>query len=88
VGQEKFQRLGDSSTHGGATIEASPTTHADGIKVARVGDKFLCPIHGIVTHVEGSVNTYADGKKIACVNDLISCGALCTGASATTSAES
>jgi len=83
----KFQRLGDSSTHGGETITASPTTAADGIKVARIGDEFDCPIHGKVTHVEGSPTTKADGIPICRVGDLISCGARCTGASPTTSAE-
>jgi len=83
----RFQRIGDSSTHGGATVTGSPTTHADGKKVARVGDKFMCPIHGMQTHVSGSPTTHADGRKIARVGDLISCGAVCTGASPTTSAD-
>lgn len=83
----KFQRLGDSSTHGGVTITASPTTHADGIRVARIGDLFLCPLHGLVVHVQGSPTTHAEARSICRVGDLISCGALCTGASATTSAE-
>lgn len=78
------QRVGDSSTHGGATVSGSPTTHADGIPVARVGDPFSCPIHGMQVHVAGSPTTHADGIPICRVGDAISCGASCTGASPTT----
>ena len=83
----KWQRVGDSSTHGGATIAGSPTTHAEGIPVARIGDPFACPIHGIVSHSSGSPTTHAEGIPICRVGDAISCGASCTGASPTTSAE-
>ncbi|HBF51795.1 MAG TPA: hypothetical protein DDX04_17215 [Massilia sp.] len=34
--------LGDKTSHGGAVIEASPTSDAGGKGIARVGDKTAC----------------------------------------------
>jgi uncharacterized Zn-binding protein involved in type VI secretion len=65
----------DTSTHGGAVVSGSPTLSSDGLPVARIGDLFACPIHGLRTIVSGSTREFADGIGIARIGDPISCGA-------------
>jgi len=80
-------RKGDPNSHGGVTLQGSPTTFAEGIPVARIGDTATCPIHGTVTHVEGGMVTFADVLNVCRVGDKLSCGAVCLGASPSTFAE-
>lgn len=72
-------RLGDSGTHGGSVITASPDVWAEGQRVARVGDTYNCPTHGPNPIVTGSPNTTANGQAIARVGDSTACGATLTG---------
>lgn len=41
--------------------------------VARVGDKHICPVHGVNMVVEGS-NSTIDGRGIARLGDKCACG--------------
>ena len=42
-------------------------------KVARVGDKHICPVHGVNRIAQGSRSTI-DGRAIARLGDLCECG--------------
>lgn len=72
----KVARLGDPGSHGGVIVTASPDVYANGIKVARIGDTYACPIHGPNPIVEGSPDVYANDRKVARVGDATACGAV------------
>lgn len=67
-------RLGDPHTHGGNVITAAPNTEINGKRVARRGDKAVCPKkgHGVVTIVEGDPSWSVEGHKCSCGCALIS----------------
>lgn len=67
-------RLGDPHTHGGKVITAAPNTEINGKRVARRGDKAVCPKkgHGVVTIVEGDPSWSVEGHKCSCGCALIS----------------
>lgn len=44
-------RIGDSISHGGAIIEGSGNVFAEGLGVARMGDKVYCSEHELQTIV-------------------------------------
>lgn len=67
--------LGDKTSHGGAVIEASPTSDAGGKGIARVGDKATCPKHGPNPIVSGDNTLIVDGKPAARNGDKTACGA-------------
>ena len=71
-------RLGDTSSHGGAIASASLTVFADGIGVARQGDSFNCPIHGMKTLNANQSVLFADGLAIITVGATATCGAVIT----------
>lgn len=79
--------LGDTSSHGGAVTSASPSTKVEGIAVARVGDSFVCPIHGGQTITSGSPRWKAEGRPVARTGSSISCGATLIGSAAITTCE-
>lgn len=68
-------RIGDPGSHGGAIVSGSPDVYANGLKVARVGDTYACPLHGANPIVTGSPDTFANGAKVARVGDSTACGA-------------
>ncbi|HRR48407.1 MAG TPA: PAAR domain-containing protein [Bacteroidales bacterium] len=78
----KVSRLGDAVTgycssgiHGyqdGVIIECSPNVNANGIGVARVGDKVRANCGHIGTIVSGALNTNANGRAIARIGDSFS----------------
>lgn len=69
-------RLGDPHTHGGNVITAALTTEINGKRVARRGDKAVCPKkgHGVVTIVEGDPSWSVDGQPVALEGHKCSCG--------------
>ena len=69
-------RLGDKTTHGGAVIEASMHSDTGGLPIARIGDKTVCPLHGIVPIVTGDASMIVDGMPVARTGDLTACGAM------------
>lgn len=68
-------RLGDSSTHGGSVTSASTDTKCNGRGVARNGDSFQCPRHGLETII-ASGSQKCNGRAIARVGDVTTCGAI------------
>lgn len=70
-------RLGDSTTHGGKVVSATANSSVNGIQIARLGDKVVCPIkgHGVTTIVEGDPNWLIDGIPVALEGHKTSCGA-------------
>jgi len=54
---------------------------ANGIAVARVGDKANCVIHGLVLIIDGNPNWKDGGKDVARVGSQCSCGAVITAGS-------
>jgi len=72
---EFIARLGDTGSHGGSILSASPKIKVDGIFVARHGDSYFCNIHGMQTLISGA-KTKADGISIVRVGDSASCGSV------------
>lgn len=68
-------RIGDPGSHGGVVVTGSPDVYVNGLKVARVGDIYACPIHGANPIVSGSPDTYANDSNVARVGDTTACGA-------------
>ena len=68
-------RLGDSSTHGGEVVTSASKWYAEGKLIARKGDSFACPIHGMQTIAEGSQKWECEGLPIARHGDATTCGA-------------
>jgi uncharacterized Zn-binding protein involved in type VI secretion len=74
-------RVGDPGSHGapgiiaGVLTTGSPTAFAEGIPVSRIGDQYVCSLHGPVAMVTGSSKTLADGIGVCRVGDLAACGA-------------
>ena len=69
-------RLGDKTSHGGSVIEASPHSDIDGVAIARMGDKTVCPIHGTSPIISGDATLIVDGKPAARNGDKTGCGAV------------
>jgi uncharacterized Zn-binding protein involved in type VI secretion len=69
-------RLGDPTSHGGKVISASLTHSIDGIGIARVGDKIMCPItgHGVNPIIEGSATYLIGGRMVALHGNRSLCG--------------
>jgi len=75
-------RLGDTSTHGGSVISSAANWRCEGALIARKGDRFDCPIHGLNAISGGSSNWKCEGADIARDGDSTACGAsLISGAS-------
>lgn len=74
-------RLGDTISHGGSIIQASPDVTCNGIKVARQGDAVMCVIHGLQSIAKGSSTVITNGKQTARLGDPITCGAVISSAS-------
>lgn len=68
-------KLGDKTSHGGTVIEASKHSDIDGIGIARMGDKTVCPKHGPGPIVSGDATLIVDGKPAARHGDKTACGA-------------
>lgn len=73
---QRVCRLGDTSSHGGAVASASPDTYCNGIRVARLGDSFACPLHGLQTIASASTTVFVNNRGVARIGDSISCGAV------------
>ncbi|EJN00462.1 PAAR domain-containing protein [Herbaspirillum sp. YR522] len=76
--------LGDKTSHGGSVLEGSAQTLVGGKRVARVGDKVSCPIHGSNSIASGDSTTLVDGAPVARDGDKASCGAVLIASQATT----
>lgn len=72
-------RLNDPTSHGGSVVKVSATHFTvGGIAVACVGDKCVCPVHGIGTITEGDPNHTINGVPVAYHGHKTSCGATLT----------
>ena len=69
--------LGDSTSHGGKVLSASPSSSIQGKPIARLGDKVSCPKcrPGNFVISSASGNHQVDGKPVARDGDAVSCGA-------------
>jgi uncharacterized Zn-binding protein involved in type VI secretion len=75
AGLKPVARLGDTGTHGGAIITGSPNVWVNGRPVARVGDIYACPFHGLNPIIKGSNRTWANQLELARIGDPTACGA-------------
>lgn len=75
----KLARINDGGSHGGKITSASSNVLVNGRGVARQGDTYQCPIHGIST-IQSNLNdkVLVNGKKVARVGSVCSCGATIT----------
>jgi uncharacterized Zn-binding protein involved in type VI secretion len=81
-------RIGDKCTHDAVIVTGSATRFADGIGVARLGDKVACPKHGMTTIQQlTATSVRADGLEVAVVGSICGCGAKILYGSPTTFAE-
>lgn len=76
--------LGDHGSHAGLHIGtvtgAALKVQAEGKRVARVGDAYMCPTHGAQTIVGPGSTTYVvEDHPLARTGDATSCGAIITG---------
>lgn len=72
----RVARIGDQGSHGGVIITGSPDTFANLRNVARIGDTYLCAIHGPNPIVTGSPDTFANLRNVARIGDSTACGAV------------
>ncbi|WP_242221698.1 PAAR domain-containing protein [Shinella zoogloeoides] len=78
----RIVRLGDTGTHGGAVITSASKWKCEGKLIARRGDLYACPIHGVNPIVQGSSRWKCENADIARHGDATACGAsLISGAS-------
>jgi uncharacterized Zn-binding protein involved in type VI secretion len=69
-------RVGDPGSHGGGVITGSPDVFANEKPVARRGDLYDCPIHGVNPIVSASTDTFVNDRGVVRVGDLTLCGAI------------
>jgi uncharacterized Zn-binding protein involved in type VI secretion len=72
---QPFIVLGDSISHGGSVVEASPISTTGGKGIACVGHKVKCRRHGTTEIVSGDPTMLIDGKPAARHGDKVGCGA-------------
>ena len=71
-----WARLGDAGTHGGAIVSSAVNTRCEGELVARVGDMYACPTHGLNAITgPGSTRYRIEGQMLARHGDATACGA-------------
>lgn len=71
-----FIVLGDTTSHGGRVISASPFTETDGKGIARIGDMVACPrCSGILPISQGDASASIDGAPAAYHGCKTACGA-------------
>lgn len=68
-------RLGDTGTHGGQIITSASKWRCEGAFIARKGDLYDCPLHGINPIVSGSSKWKCEDADIARHGDQTQCGA-------------
>jgi len=71
-------RLGDSGSHGGQVVTSASKWKCEGALIARAGDMYACPIHGLNPIAQGSAKWQCEGAPIARHGDLTQCGASLT----------
>lgn len=68
-------RLGDAGSHGGSVVSSASKWVCEGPLIARKGDTYDCPLHGLNPIVEGSGKWICEGAPIARHGDATACGA-------------
>jgi len=68
-------RRGDAGSHGGSVVTGAEKWRAEGAAIARVGDLYACPLHGVNPIVEGSPRWRCEDADIARHGDRTACGA-------------
>ncbi|MBN9056780.1 MAG: PAAR domain-containing protein [Rhizobiales bacterium] len=71
----RIVRLGDAGSHGGSVITSASKWKCEGKLIARKGDLYACPIHGVNAITEGSGRWKCEGADIARHGDSTACGA-------------
>ncbi|MDV2966423.1 PAAR domain-containing protein [Nitratireductor aquimarinus] len=71
----KIVRLGDVGSHGGQVVSSASGWWCEGKLIARRGDLYACPIHGVNPIVDGSSRWLCEGREIARHGDRTACGA-------------
>lgn len=62
-------------SHGGTLTFGSPNVFINGLAVVRLGDIYICPIHGPNPTVQSSATVKANGLGVYRVGDATFCGA-------------
>jgi uncharacterized Zn-binding protein involved in type VI secretion len=69
-------RIGDTGSHGGVIVTGSPNTIDEGRQSARIGDIYMCALHGPNPIVSGSPQTVVNNRKNARISSVTACGAV------------
>lgn len=67
-------RIGDTTSSGGKVIQGSTGVTFQGKAVSCLGDKVICPVHGITVIAEGDTGSKITGKPIALHGHRCGCG--------------
>ncbi|MBC6714791.1 PAAR domain-containing protein [Aurantimonas sp. DM33-3] len=78
----RVARKTDSGSHGGAIITGAAAGTCNGLPIARVGDLYDCPVHGVNPIIAGSGGYSVEGARVARIGDPTECGAFITTGSA------
>ncbi len=79
MGKQTVIRVGDQHSHGGKVVTGSAgkgNGTAHGRPIARVGDKVVCPKHGMQKIITGSPKAKLQGRAVAIAGSKTSCGAI------------
>lgn len=69
-------RITDLGSHGGRIITGSPNVVDENQCSARVGDIYLCAVHGPVPIITGAPRTIINNRASARISSLCACGAV------------
>lgn len=69
-------RIGDTGSHGGAIVTGARSVICENQPTSRIGDIYLCPIHGPNPIVTGSPKEIVENSPTARIGDITACGAV------------
>lgn len=69
-------RITDIGSHGPMIVTGSPNVLDEGKQSARVGDIYLCPVHGPQPILTGSPKTMVNNRRNVRVTSVARCGAV------------
>ncbi|PNS10411.1 hypothetical protein COO59_17595 [Mixta theicola] len=67
-------RVGDTTSSGGKVLQGSSNVKFQGKEVSCIGDRVLCPVHGVTSIAEGDECSKINGKPIALHGHRCGCG--------------
>lgn len=69
-------RITDTGSHGGMIVTGAASCIDESQPTSRIGDIYLCPIHGPNPIVTGSPKEIVENSPTARIGDVTACGAV------------